>query len=58
VSAPAEISESAIEQIVEAALSACAAAGSPDELKTQRSEHLGERAAISQLNAGIKDLAR
>ena len=42
--------------MVEAALSACAAAGSPDELKTQRSEHLGERAPISQLNAGIKDL--
>ena len=51
-----EISESAVSQIVDAALAAIEAADTPEALKGVRSAHVGEKSPIAALNATLKNL--
>lgn len=57
MSAPTEITESAVKAAVSEALAAIAAAGDSAALKTVRTAHLGEASPLSQLNALMRSVA-
>jgi len=56
VSESLAITPESVSQAVEAALAACEAATSVDELKKAKTEHQGERSPLSSLNATLRDL--
>jgi phenylalanyl-tRNA synthetase alpha chain len=57
VSESLSITPENVQRVVDAALSAIAAAGTSAELKKVRTEHVGERSALAALNATLRDVA-
>ncbi|MCU1441491.1 MAG: phenylalanine--tRNA ligase subunit alpha [Rhodoglobus sp.] len=57
VSEPTEITETAVNVAMEAAVSAIAAAATMAELKAVRSAHVGENSELARFNAKLKDVA-
>ena len=56
MSEPLVITPESVAHAVDAALGACAAANTLDELKKAKTEHLGERSKLSALNATLRDV--
>lgn len=56
MSSPSPINEKSVGALVDAALAAINKATNSDELKAVRTEHVGERSGLSQLNATLRDV--
>jgi phenylalanyl-tRNA synthetase alpha chain len=57
VSESTAITPESVAHAVDAALVACAAAGTLDELKKAKTQHMGERSSLARLNATLRDVA-